>query len=135
MATEMMTVEQLNELEALEKSATVGPWAPRRPRDGYCRGVEAACGQVIGSHDGFPLANATLAAASRNALPALLAAARAHLELVSALEHLRESERAVLAEWYRQPGEAEYALCPETILKLALKRGWQSPTAKGGNDE
>jgi hypothetical protein len=126
MATEMMTVEQLNELEALEKSATVGPWAPRRPRDGYCRGVEAACGQVIGSHDGFPLANATLAAASRNALPALLAAARAHLELVSALEFLRS-----------HPNDVKMTLPAPLADYVAVARalGWQSPTAKGGNDE
>ena len=67
-------------------------------------------------------------------LASLLAMAKRLLEIESALEFMRETERAVMAEWYRQPGEAEYTLCPETILKLATKRGWKPPTTKGTDD-
>jgi hypothetical protein len=113
MATEMLTVERILVLEA---------------DHAYCEalGDRPSIDQVLHRDAHYRERDRTYGD--------LLEMAKAHLELVSALEHLRESERAVLTEWCRQPGEAEYALCPETILKLATNRGWQSPTAKGGND-
>lgn len=102
--SQALTVERLDELQAAwdrlpEQLASMGGMS-----------VAQDTGQVVSS------------------VPALIESARRYLELTSALEYLRESERAVLAEWYRQPGEAEYELCPDTILKLARNRGW--PGAK-----
>jgi hypothetical protein len=100
--SQALTVERLDELERLR--------APCAGKD-----VKLACD---------PAKHAYVSAILWSA-PELIESARRYLELTSALEYLRESERAVLAEWYRQPGEAEYELCPDTILKLARNRGWQ----------
>lgn len=101
MTTPLSTTD-LDELERLEREATPGPWRECGHDRGGC-----ICGQVWSEHgqsslvlkpdcgDEVPVpdakhktANAALVAATRNALPALLAAARRLEQLESAMHYL-----------------------------------------------
>jgi hypothetical protein len=135
MATEMLTLEQLNELAALEQTATAGNWLQGthvgEPR-ALCP-ASARMTSLLGLDvDGMAIvqeeADASLIAASRNALPALLAMAKRLLELTSALRFIeRECGSLVLGgdRGYFNAGNAVYE---------AKRLGWQSPTAKVPHD-
>jgi len=83
-----MTIEQL---EALEKAATAGPWAvdgtskqvkivhPVSPVDGCVANRSVVCRAMLSGprHMKYARANMEMCAATRNALPALLAVAKA----------------------------------------------------------
>ncbi len=159
MATEMMTVEQMLELEALEKAATATGegwqsvemgddaqvWSgPVEHGEGYAKALSPGTFTLCVfepfnyNYDADldeeectdrAVADARLVAASRNALPALLAMAKAHLELVSALEFL--SGKGWSAD---HANYVNRVLEPETLVCTALQLGWQSPTAKDSAD-
>jgi len=74
---------------------------------------------------GFHARNKYTAALIENEA-ALLAAAREHLQLKSALEFLQRSARRVcLVVDYRAPGEATYQVRPWAAIQVAKQLGWK----------
>lgn len=94
----LLTDEERAKLVALEKEATPGPWraaAPKGRATGYTSIVEGADGRMA-LFAGTPfrsdeeiVANCALTVATRNALPALLAADAAVRGMREALESIR----------------------------------------------
>ncbi len=113
MASEL-TMETLVELQT-DPSRT---WqdGDERCHCSHCR----YCGQMYPTYAGFHK-HEEWCLKRRDALPALLAMAKAHLELVSALEFLDRGDgnRGTHGSDMRAPA----------LLEMARKLGWQSPTA------
>jgi hypothetical protein len=125
-----LTLSQVAELEALEKAATAGDWQANSYVAGPQKGdsiIEMSDGVGCDFYGAQKFTNAELVAASRNALPALLAAARELLELKSALDWLDEvgwcdSRYAEIRDKHRSNGRSTFTV--EQTVAFARDLGW-----------
>ena len=96
-----LTPEALDELERLHREATPGPWTATKPPGGYSGGgwpsglIVAAVSRGMGIYadppsGSYPAADRRLIPAARNALPALIAAARERDRIVARIHRLRD---------------------------------------------
>jgi HPt (histidine-containing phosphotransfer) domain-containing protein len=115
-----LTPKLLAELERLEKEGTPGPWRA------YGQWVAEVTAHAVGDPEAPDTRilsgnefDCDLTAAVRNALPALLAAARELHALKSALEFLGKHRLNILA------------MPAERAIKLARQLGWVDPFTTG----
>lgn len=97
----------IDELERLEKDATMAPWT-NRMQDGICNKYIEEDAIVISKEerDNMTRSNIALIVAARNSLPGLIAEVRAAREWWAADTHGRKYETDVAREAYRKAIEA-----------------------------